>query len=148
MPGGFNLLHAGHLAALKYAKEHCDYLIVIVVRDQSVRGHKLYREPIEDRFMKLKAVRWVDEVIPCESEVTLLELLKLLEFNTYFLSEEYRNSFKEGKKIIGENRLKYVPREHNWSTTNEVEKIVRIYTENKSSDIRDQGREAETRFVS
>lgn len=123
MPGGFNLLHPGHLAALEYAKKYCDYLIVVVVRDQSIRSHKLYTEPIEDRYLKLKSVKWVDEIIPCESEQNLLELLKLLEYDIYFLSEEYKNGFKEGKKIIGEDRLLYTPRKHNWSTTNEVNKI-------------------------
>jgi len=123
MPGGFNLLHAGHLEALKQAKNHCDYLIVVIVRDQSIRGHKMYTEPIEDRYMKVKAVRWVDEVIPCESEENLLELLKLLSYDVYFLSEEYKDhGFTEGKKIVGD-RLCYVPRKHNWSTTNEVKKI-------------------------
>ena len=123
MPGGFNLLHPGHLAALEFAKQHCDYLMVIVVRDQSIRGHKLYTEPIEDRYMKLRAVTWVDEVMPCESEENLLELLKLLDYDVYFLSDEYReHGFEEGKAIVGD-KLRYVPRKHNWSTTNEVNKI-------------------------
>lgn len=144
MPGGFNLLHAGHLAALEYAKQYCDYLIVVVVRDQSIRGHKLIQEPIEDRYLKLRAIKWVDEVIPCESEEHLLELLKLLNYDYYFLSEEYKDSFEEGKKIIGEDNLVYTPRKHNWSTTNEVEKIVRLYTKNKSPNLRDKRRKTKT----
>lgn len=124
MPGGFNVLHAGHVEALRYASELCTSLTCIVVRDQSIRGHKMYTEPIEDRYMKLKALRYVDEVIPCESEENLLELLKLIDFDVYFLSEEYKEKgFEEGKKIIGEDRLVYIPRKHNWSTSNEVRKI-------------------------
>lgn len=135
MPGGFNLLHAGHLAALEYARKRCDHLIVIIVRDQSIRSHKLYTEPIEDRYMKLRAVKWVDEIIPCESEQHLLELLKLLEYDVYFLSEEYKNGFENGKQIIGD-RLCYTPRKHDWSTTNEVKKIRgTIHTENQSPNI-------------
>lgn len=126
MPGGFNLLHPGHLAAIEYASWHCDYLIMIIVRDQSIRGHKLYTEPIEDRYLKLIALKWVDEVIPCESENSLLELLKLLDYDAYFLSEEYKDGFEDGKKIIGEDKLVYTPRKHNWSTTNEVEKIRNV----------------------
>lgn len=124
MPGGFNLLHPGHLEALRYATKFCTELTVVIVRDQSIRGHKLYTEPIEDRYLKLKAVKYVDEIIPCESETNLLELLKLVDFDVYFLSEEYRErGFEEGKAIIGEDRLCYVPRNHNYSTTNEVNKI-------------------------
>lgn len=123
MPGGFNLLHAGHLVALEYAKKHCDYLMVVIVRDQSIRGHKMYTEAIEDRYLKLRAVKWVDEIMPCESEEHLLDLLRLLEFDVYFLSEEYKvHGFEEGKNFIGE-KIHYVPRKHNWSTTNEVGKI-------------------------
>ncbi len=123
MPGGFNLLHAGHLAALEYAKEHCDYLMVILVRDQSVKGSKLYQEPVEDRYMKLRAVRWVDEIMPCEDEASLLDLLRLLNYDLYFLSEEYEtHGFEEGKRFLGD-KVHYVPRRHNWSTTNEVGKI-------------------------
>lgn len=124
MPGGFNLVHAGHIEAFKHAKKYCDKLVTIIVRDQSVKGHKAYTESIEDRFMKLQAIKYIDEVIPCESESNLLELLKLLDYDVYFLSEEYREAgFEDGKKIIGEDRLVYVPRRHSWSTTNEVSKI-------------------------
>jgi glycerol-3-phosphate cytidylyltransferase len=126
MAGGFNLLHVGHIEALTEASENCTKLTVILVRDQSSKGHKLLQEDIEDRYLKLKALKCVDEIIPCESEQNLLELLKLLRYNFFFLSEEYKNGgFEEGKKIVGENRLFYVPRKHNWSTTNEVAKITK-----------------------
>lgn len=124
MPGGFNLLHVGHIQALQEAKKHCEKLICIVVRDQSIRSHKLYKEPIEERYLKLKALSCVDEVIPCESEENLLELLKLLDYDAYFLSEEYKDSgFEDGKKIVGDDRLVFLPRKHGWSTTKEVLKI-------------------------
>lgn len=124
MPGGFNLLHVGHIEALKLAKKHCTKLICIIVRDQSIRSHKLYTEPIEERYLKLMALECVDEVIPCESEENLLELLKLLDYDVYFLSDEYKETgFEEGKKVIGNERLQYLPRKHKWSTTKEVLKI-------------------------
>lgn len=124
MPGGFNLVHAGHIQAFKEAKKYCDKLVVIVVRDQSKKGHKAYTENIEDRFMKLQAIKYVDEVFPCENEESLLELLKLLDYDMYFLSEEYKQEgFEIGKRIVGLDRLEYVRREHNWSTTGEVNKI-------------------------
>lgn len=127
MPGGFNLLHVGHLEAFKFAKKNCDRLLCVLVRDQSIRGHKLYQEPIEDRYLKLTATRYVDEVIPCESEESLLGLLKLLDFDVYFLSEEYRDAgFEEGKQIVGQDRLLYIPRAHDRSTTDEVTRIRNV----------------------
>ena len=126
MPGGFNLLHAGHLEAFKFAKKHCDELIVVLVVDQSSKGHKLYKESVEDRFLKLRATKYIDDVIPVENEANLLELLSLLEYDVYFLSEEYRYTFDEGKKVIGTDKIIYTPRKHNWSTTNEVKKIRNV----------------------
>lgn len=124
MPGGFNLLHAGHLEAIRYAGKLCTRLVIVIVRDQSDKGHKLYTESIEDRYLKIRALKGVDEIIPCENEESLLELLKLLDYDRYFLSDEYREKgFEEGKVVIGEDRIAYVPRHHNWSTTNEVRKI-------------------------
>lgn len=149
MPGGFNLLHVGHLTALKEAKDNCDRLIVVVVRDQSTKGSKLYQENIQDRYIKLNATKYVDEVIPCENEDDLLELLCILDYDVYFMSEEYvMHGFEVGKKIVTEEKIHYLKRKHNWSTTNEVLKIKenyeRLHLENKSSDLRSEGRKTET----
>lgn len=131
MPGGFNLLHAGHLQAIEFAKQHCDYLICLIIRDMSHKSHKLYQENIEDRFLKLRALRDVDEVIVCENNETFLEMCALLNYDKYFLDETYKISgFEDGKKIVGEERLVYMPRKHNWSTTREVQKVRAIHPEN------------------
>lgn len=131
MPGGFNLLHAGHINAIGYARQRCDYLICLIIRDMSHKSHKLYQENIEDRYMKLRALRDVDEVIVCENNETFLEMCALLNYDKYFLDETYKISgFEDGKKIVGEERLVYMPRKHNWSTTREVQKIRAVHTKN------------------
>lgn len=131
MPGGFNLLHAGHIKAIEYARERCDYLICLVIRDMSNKSHKLYQENIEDRYIKLHALRDVDEVMICENNETFFEMLALLHYDIYFLDETYKMSgFDDGKKIVGEERLCYMPRKHGWSTTREVTKIRDVHTEN------------------
>lgn len=136
MPGGFNLLHSGHIKAIEYAKKHCDYLICLVIRDMSHKAHKMFQEDIEDRYIKLRALRDVDEVMVCENNESFLELLKLLHYDVYFLDENYRLSgFEEGKPIAGEERLHYMPRKHNWSTTREVEKIRNVHTKDKNPDL-------------
>lgn len=127
MPGGFNLLHSGHITAIEYARKKCDFLVCLVIRDMSHKTHKLYQEAIEDRMIKLRALRDVDEVIVCENNESFLEMLKLLHYDVYFLDETYELSgFEDGKHIVGEERLSYIPRKHNWSTTNEVEKIRNV----------------------
>lgn len=130
-PGGFNLLHSGHIKAIEYAKKRCDYLICLIIRDMTHKPHKLYQENVEDRYMKLSALRDVDEVMVCENNNSFINLLSLLNYDVYFLEEDYRNTgFEDGRQIVGEHRLCYIPRKHSWSTTNEVEKIRNVYVKN------------------
>ena len=69
----FDLLHAGHVQMLREAKEQCDYLIVGLQVDPSVdRPEK--NAPIQtivERYTQLKAVKYVDEIIPYLHETDL-----------------------------------------------------------------------------
>jgi glycerol-3-phosphate cytidylyltransferase len=66
----FDLLHAGHIQMLRDAKEQCDYLIVGLQTDPTIdRAEK--NPPIQtivERYTQLKAVRYVDEIIPYGTE--------------------------------------------------------------------------------
>lgn len=59
-----DLFHAGHVQFFKQAKEHGDYLIVGIHRDEEVAGYK--RQPylsMDERKISIEACRYVDEVI-------------------------------------------------------------------------------------
>ncbi|MDR3156133.1 MAG: adenylyltransferase/cytidyltransferase family protein [Holosporaceae bacterium] len=64
--GCFDLLHLGHLYALKKAKSFCDVLIVGVNSDQSVHHLKGNNRPVQDektRSLLIAALIYVDYVM-------------------------------------------------------------------------------------
>lgn len=115
--GAMDLLHPGHLAMLKYAKENCDYLIVgLHTNPQIDRPNK--NKPIEttyERYCRLKACKYVDEIIPYDTEEDLVNLLHIRKIDIRFLSEEYKDKEFTGKGIVPEH---FNPRKHNFSSTN------------------------------
>jgi len=64
--GCFDIFHYGHLNILKRSKEICDYLIVGVSTDELIEKEKGKRPviPFDERMNVVKAIKYVDEVIP------------------------------------------------------------------------------------
>lgn len=65
--GCFDILHPGHIAFLKKAKEKGDYLFVLLENDSSIAKTKGKERPIhtqKDRAAVLSAISGVDYVIP------------------------------------------------------------------------------------
>jgi len=78
--GVFDLLHAGHIELLEFAKGSGDFLIIGINDDDSVRrlkGEGRPVHPLADRMEVLEAVMYVDFIIPF-SEDTPLELINRL----------------------------------------------------------------------
>ena len=71
--GTFDLLHYGHINLLKRAKALGDYLIVALSTDEfnAGKGKKAFHD-YETRKMMLEAIRYVDLVIPEESDVVVM----------------------------------------------------------------------------
>lgn len=123
-----DMLHAGHCIAIEEAKKHCDYLIIGLLCNPTHKGKRMPVQSTYERYMQLRAVKWVDEIIPYDAEVSDIELLlRSLQFDIYFLGEDYRNADFPGKEILTERGkdIFYVPRKHIISTT---ELIGRAYT--------------------
>ena len=117
----FDLLHAGHIQMLKDAKNVCDYLIVGLQVDPSVdRPNKT--KPIQslvERYIQIQAVKYVDEIIPYETESDLYDLLELLVFDVRIIGEEYREKEFTGKDICEKKKIRifYNNRDHKFSST-------------------------------
>ena len=91
--GVFDMFHIGHLNILRRAKEKCDYLIVGVSTDEVVQGykHKTPIIPFEERAAIVKAIEYVDEVVP-QTTMDKLEFLKSRHFDVMFHGDEWKGT--------------------------------------------------------
>ena len=118
----FDLLHAGHVQMLREAKEQCDYLIVGLQMDPALDRPKEKNQPIQtivERYSQLKAVSYVDEIIPYSTEQDLEDILELYTINVRILGEEYRDKEFTGKDICRKRDIElfFNKRDHRFSTS-------------------------------
>lgn len=117
----FDLLHAGHVLMLEECKKNCDYLICGLQVDPTMdRPSK--NKPIQslfERWLQLRSVTWVDEIVPYVTEKDLEDILLSLSIDIRFLGEDYKDSEFTGKKICEERNIQILfnQRKHSFSTT-------------------------------
>ena len=119
---GFDLLHAGHVQMLREAKEQCEYLIVGLQMDPALDRPKEKNQPIQtivERYSQLKAVSYVDEIIPYSTEQDLEDILELYTINVRILGAEYRDKEFTGKDICRKRDIElfFNKRDHRFSTS-------------------------------
>lgn len=117
----FDLLHAGHIQMLREAKEQCDYLICGLQMDPSY-DRKEKNSPIQtvvERYTQLKAVSYVDEIIPYLTESDLDDILSMYHIDVRILGEEYREKDFTGKDICKKRgiQLYFNKRDHRFSSS-------------------------------
>jgi glycerol-3-phosphate cytidylyltransferase len=115
--GAFDIIHPGYVQMFEEAKNNCDVLCVGLQNDPTIdRPTKL--KPILnyfDRFKTLIAIKYIDRIYPYNTELELVDLLKLIKPDVRFLGDDYI-----GKSITGEDleiKIHYLNRKHGWSTT-------------------------------
>ena len=117
----FDLLHAGHIQMLRDAKEQCDYLICGLQIDPSLdRPEK--NSPVQtivERHTQLSAVKYVDEIIPYQTETDLEDILNMLHIDVRILGEEYKNDKFTGRAICAKRGIElfFNKREHRFSSS-------------------------------
>ena len=120
--GAFDLLHAGHIVMLKEAKDNCDYLIVGLQTDPSIDRQEK-NQPVQsvfERYVQLRGVKYVDEIIPYDTEQSLLDLLEATQIHLRFVGEDYIDRDFTGK---GLHEIWYTSRQHSFSSTNLRNKV-------------------------
>lgn len=95
--GVFDLFHIGHLNLLKKAKSMCDKLIVGVSTDELVFYKN--KSPVitfEERIEIVKAIKYVDEVVP-QYNMNKLEAHKKYNFDVMFVGSDWQGTEKWNK---------------------------------------------------
>ena len=124
----FDLLHAGHIQMSREAKEQCEYLIVGLQTDPTI-DRKEKNKPIQtlvERYSQLKAVRYIDEIIPYQTEQDLEDILSMYHIDIRVLGVEYKDKDFTGKSICQKRGidLYFNKRDHRFSSS-DLRKRVR-----------------------
>lgn len=118
----FDLLHAGHIAMLSEAKNHCDYLICGLQTDPTIDRPDTKNKPVQsivERQIQLSACRYVDEVVVYSTEQDLRDLLLILPIDVRVLGVEYQNKDFSGRDECDERNIELVfnGRDHSFSSS-------------------------------
>ncbi len=118
----FDLLHAGHIAMLSEARNHCDYLICGLQTDPTIDRPETKNKPIQsivERQIQLAACRYVDEVVVYSTEQDLVDLLLILPVDVRILGVEYADKNFTGKRECGLRGIDivYNGRDHSFSSS-------------------------------
>ena len=127
----FDLLHAGHILMLEEAKKQCDYLICGLQTDPTIDRPTTKNKPVQtivERYIQLRAVKYVDEIIVYNTEQDLVDLLECLPIDVRILGEEYRDKDFTGKQqCIDRNiTLYFNSRTHRFSSTELRNRVSRL----------------------
>jgi glycerol-3-phosphate cytidylyltransferase len=118
--GSYDLLHAGHVLALKEASEGCEYLIVGLQSDPTIDRPEKNKpiQTLEERQIQLTGCRYVDDVIIYNTEKELYDFLaeNSRGIDIRFLGEDWK-----GKPFTGHELpipCVFTSRTHAYSSSN------------------------------
>lgn len=134
----FDLLHAGHVQMLRDAKDQCEYLICCLQVDPSLdRPEK--NSPVQtlvERYTQLAAVKYVDEIIPYQSEQDLLDIMQMYSIDVRILGVEYRDQDFTGKDTCRQRdiALYFNQRDHRFSSSDLRRRVYDRENRSKTDD--------------
>ena len=128
----FDMLHAGHIAMLAEAKNHCDYLIAGLQTDPTI-DRDTKNKPVQsivERQIQLAACRYVDEVVVYQTEQDLIDLLLILPVDVRVLGVEYENKEFSGQAECYQRGIELVcnGRDHSFSSSSLRRRVVEAET--------------------
>jgi len=122
----FDLFHTGHILMLMEAKGKCDRLVVALQSDPTIdRPEK--NKPVQamfERYVQLEACKYVDQIIPYDTEADLLNLLSGYDWDVRFLGDDYYNRINYTGYGL-DIPIHYCSRRHDYSSSGLRERIVK-----------------------
>ena len=101
--GVYDMFHIGHLNVIRNAKAQCDYLIVGVSTDELVQKEKNKTPvvPFSERVEIVKALKYVDEVVP-QFNKNKLEAWEKYHFDKMFVGSDWQGTpqWKKSKNSL------------------------------------------------
>jgi glycerol-3-phosphate cytidylyltransferase len=125
--------HAGHIAMLSEAKNHCDYLIAGLQTDPTIDRPDTKNRPIQsivERQIQLAACRYVDEVVVYQTEQDLVDLLLILPLDVRILGIEYQDKDFSGQQECYDRGIELVfnGRDHSFSSSSLRKRVAHAET--------------------
>ena len=132
----FDLLHAGHIKMLEEAKNNCEYLIVALQTDPTIDRPEKNKpaQSLVERYIQLKGCKYVDEIVPYQTEEELEEIFKSFDIDVRIIGVEYENKNFTAKDICINRGIKfhYNKRDHEFSSTNLRKTIYQLESKSKN----------------
>jgi len=125
----FDMLHAGHIAMLAEAKNHCDYLIAGLQTNAAIDRPDTKNPPVQsivERQIQLAACRYVDEVVVYTTEQDLIDLLLILPVDARIIGVEYEHKDFTGRDecMMRGIEIVYNGRDHSFSSSSLRKRVV------------------------
>ena len=129
----WDMFHAGHVAMLAEAKNHCDYLIAGLQTDPTIDRPDTKNRPVQsivERQIQLAACRYVDEVVVYQTEQDLTDLLLILPVDVRVLGVEYADKEFTGKHECAVRGVECIfnRRDHSFSSSGLRSRVVEAET--------------------
>ena len=132
----FDLLHAGHIAMLAEAKNHCDYLIAALQTEPTIDRPDTKNKPVQsivERQIQLAACRYVDEVVVYQTEQDLVDLLLILPVDVRIIGVEYADKDFTGQFECKRRGIEIIfnSRDHSFSSSSLRKRVAEAEKDKK-----------------